>query len=98
MIDRQEHLLYLTNRIFQRDLEPSNKLRGIRALWREKDHTACLSFYFNGPIREDDLEEIYDLAGGVIAHFPNGLLEEQYIRWDYPRPLPEQFLAYKRQG
>ena len=31
-----------------------------------------------------------------ISHYPDGLLEEHYIRWDYPKPLPKEFSAYKR--
>jgi hypothetical protein len=66
------------------------------AFWREKDHTACLSFYFDGPISDEDLDEAYDIGAGIIAHFPDGLLEENYVRWDYPKPLPGKFLAYSR--
>ena len=66
------------------------------AFWRDEDHTACLSFYFDGPISEEDLEDAYDIGAGVIANFPNGFLEENYIRLDYPNPLPKKFLAYKR--
>jgi hypothetical protein len=96
MIDMQEHLLYLTNLIIERDLT-STRLRGVKAKWKEDGHTACLSFYFNGPLVEEDIEEASDLCGGIIAHFSDGLLEESYVRLDYPTPLPESlFWAYKR--
>jgi hypothetical protein len=39
----------------------------------------------------------YDIGAGIIANFSNGFLEEKYIRWDYPKPLPEEFLAYKKE-
>lgn len=95
MIKVQEHLLYTTERLIRSDFK-SQKLRGVTAFWREEDHTACLSFYFDGLISDEDLEDAYDIGAGIIANFPDGLLEENYIRWDYPKPLPEKFLAYKR--
>ena len=92
-MNMQEHLLYITERTLRR-LEFSN-LRGVTALWRENDHTACLTFYFNAPITDEDVEETDDLAGGIIAHFYDGLLEENHIRWDYPLPLPpNKFLIF----
>ncbi|WP_068469984.1 hypothetical protein [Candidatus Protochlamydia phocaeensis] len=96
MIDWQKHLIYITNLIVCRDLELP-KLRAVKAKWREEDHTACISFYFDGAITEEEKEEASDICGGIIAHFPDGFLEENYIQWDYPKPLLESaFWAYKR--
>lgn len=88
----QEHLLYITN-IESKRLK-SNKLRGVTAYW--KDKTACISFYFQGELTDDDIEQASDVCTYIIAHFPDGLLEEKFIRWDYPTPLPDNFLAYER--
>lgn len=89
----QEHLLYITNMESKR--LKSNKLRGVTAYW--KDKTAYLSFYFQGELTDDDIEQASDVCTYIIAHFPDGLLEEKFIRWDHPKPLPTQFLAYKRE-
>ena len=80
-----------------RNYSESTKLRGMTALWKEDNHTVCLTFYFDGQISDEDLEDAYDIGAGIIAHFPDGFLEEKYIRWDYPKPLPEKFLAYKKE-
>lgn len=95
MIDKQTHLKYLVDFI-ARNYSTSEKLRGMAAFWRDEDHTACLSFYFDGPVSEEDLEDAYDIGAGIIANFPDGLLEEKYIRLDHPKLLPKEFLAYKR--
>ena len=93
-IDMQKHLLYIT-KIFVQKIK-SSKIRGVTAFWKGK--TACISFYFDGEVTEDDFDSASDACGEIIAHFSNGLLEENYIRWDYPKPLPdEQFLAYRRE-
>jgi hypothetical protein len=90
----QKDLLYLT-KIEAEDMK-CPALRAVRAQWREKDSTACISFYFNGPIAEEDLEKGSDACGQIISSFPGGHLEENYIRVDYPQPLSDQgFFAYK---
>lgn len=94
-MDRQKDLIYHVNFIV-RNYSDSQKLRAVTAFWRDEDHKAYLSFYFDGLISDEDLEDAYDIGAGVIANFPNGSLEEKYIRSDYPKPLPSQFLAYKR--
>ncbi len=97
MLVIQNHLLYITKLIVVRDLKQPN-LRAMSVKWREEDHTACISFYFDGQIKDEYNEEASDICGGIIAHFPDGLLEENYIRWDIPKPLPESsFWAYKRE-
>jgi hypothetical protein len=88
----QENLLYITELELKR--LNSNKIRGVTAYWN--DNTACLSFYFDGAISDEDIENASEVCTYIIAHFSNGLLEENYIRLDYPKPLPEEFLAYKR--
>lgn len=95
-MNMQKELTYFTDFI-ARNYSESPKLRGVTAFWREEDHTACLSFYFDGLISDEDLEDAYDIGAGVIANFSDGFLEEEYIRWDYPKPLPEKYLAYKRE-
>ena len=80
-----------------RNYSESARLRGVKAFFREEDSTVYLTFYFDGVISDEDLEDAYDIGAGVIANFPNGLLEEDYIKWDYPKPLPEEFLVYRRE-
>ncbi len=97
MIDLQKHLLYIT-KIPVSD-STNNTIRGVSAYWRNEDHTACLGFYFDGPIKDEDPEEASSLSGEIIAQFSEGLLEENYIRLDSPAPLPETpFWGYKRLG
>ncbi|MFI0436141.1 MAG: hypothetical protein ACH350_10560 [Parachlamydiaceae bacterium] len=88
----QEYLLYIT--ALESNRLNSNKIRCVTAYW--KDKTAYISFYFQGELIDDEVEAASDVCTYIIAHFPDGLLEEKYIRWDYPKPLPTQFLAYKR--
>lgn len=95
MIEAQKHLLYTTERLIRSEFK-SQKLRAVTAFWRDEDHTACISFYFDGPISDEDIDDASDICGGIIANFSDGLLEENYIRLDYPKPLPSQFLAYKK--
>lgn len=66
-------------------------------MWKEDKNTACLSFYFDGNATEEEIEDASIACAEIIAHCSNGLLEENYIRWDYPKPLPEKFLAYKKE-
>ena len=76
----------------------SKNISAVKALWKAKENTACITFYFDGEPTEDELEDASIACTEIIAHCSNGLLEENYIRWDYPKLLPdEQFLAYKRE-
>lgn len=94
--DMQKHLIFLTN-LFVRENENSPKIRGVISVWEKDNITAHLSFYFDGEATENELEDASDTCGEVIAHIPNGLLKEDYIRLDSPKPLPESpFWAYKR--
>lgn len=91
----QEYLLYVT----ELEIGHTNnaKIRAVTACWERK--TACLTFYFQGEITEHDIEMASEVCTYVIAHFPDGLLEEQYIRWDYPKSLPDSpFWAYKQEN
>ncbi len=94
-MDMQEHLLYITKLKVQ-DIH-SPKIRGVVATWNEKENTACLSFYFDGKATGEELEDASVACSEIIAHCSNGLLEEHYIRWDYPKPIPQENLAYKRE-
>src|SRR5262245_49955067 len=89
----QDQLLYVTQLRVQEINSP--KIRGVTAVWKD-DLTANISFYFDGEITEDDFDSASDACGEIIAQFSNGLLEENYIRLDYPKPLPNENLAYKR--
>ncbi len=90
----QEHLLYITELIIN-DLH-LQKMRAVTAEWIEIENTASMSFYFDDQATEEEIEEAAIACVEIIAHCSNGLLEEHFIRWDYPKPLPEKFLAYKR--
>ena len=93
-MDIQKYLLYITQ-IEVKDLN-SSKIRAVTAYW--KGNIACLSFYFNGEISEEDVESASDTCTYIISHFPDGLLEENYIRLDYPKPIPKDFLAYDKES
>jgi hypothetical protein len=95
MIDKQKYLLFTTTRLLNDNFKLP-KLRAITAFWREKDHTVCMSYYFDGPISDNDFDDVNDLDGGIIAQFTDAMLEESFIRLDFPKPLPTEFLAYKR--
>jgi hypothetical protein len=89
----QEKLLFLTKEELKSSI--TNKIRGVITVW--EDPTAHIYFYFDGEITEQDREDASDVCTYIIAHFPNGLLEENYIRMDYPEPLPESpYWAYKK--
>lgn len=95
-MDMQNHLTTITNWIIS-DLK-SKKIRAVDAVWKEDENTASLSFYIDGEITEEELEDFSVACAEIIAHCSNGLLKENFLRWDYPKPLPSQFLAYKRDG
>ena len=68
MIEAQKHLLYTTERLIRSDFKSQN-LRGVTAFWRNEDRTACISFYFDGPISDEDIDEASDILDVIIAHF-----------------------------
>lgn len=89
-MDIQNYLLFVTQKEVKR--LNSHKIRAVTAYWKEK--TVCLSFYFNGEIDQSDRESASDICTYIISHFPESLLEENYIRLDYPQTIPNNFLAY----
>lgn len=92
----QKHLLYITN-LSIKDLDFISKIRGVEAVWKENENTACISFYFNEEPTEVEQEEAAVCCTEIIAHCSNAMLEENYIRWKFPLPLPEsRFWAYKK--
>ncbi len=94
--DMQAHLLFLTDDTVRQN-QSSTKIRGVMAEWKRESMTAHLSFYFDGEPTEDELEDASIDCTEIIAHIPDGFLEEDYIRLDYPKPLPESpFWAYRR--
>ncbi len=95
MINMQKHLLFLTDRLVRRN-QNSSKIRGVTAEWKYGD-TAHISFYFDGEPEENDVEDASITCTEIIAQISEGLLKEDYIRLDFPNPLPESpFWAYKR--
>ena len=96
-MELQKHLQYITNLSVRENSNP--KIRGVTANWKEDGKTACISFYFDGEVSNKDIELASDTCAEIIAHFSDGFLEEHYIRWDYPKALPNaKFLAYKRES
>lgn len=58
-----------------------------------------LHFILMDPTTSQDKDEASDLTRGIIAQFPDGLLEKNYIRLDYTQTLPQSpCWAYKRKG
>lgn len=89
-MDMQKKLEFLTREEIKDVVSP--RLRGVAAVW--KDQTAHISFFFDGEINVQDRDKASDACTYIISHFPDGLLEEHYIRLDYPKALPEDFLVY----
>ncbi len=95
MINIQKHLLFLTDCLVRQN-QNSYKIRGVTAEW-EDGITAHISFYFDGELEENELEDASITCTEIIAQIPESLLKEDYIRLDYPTPLPESpFWAFKR--
>ena len=94
-MNMQDHAAYITNlRVIELN---SPRIRGVIAKWQEEKNTLSLSFYVDGQPTEEELEDYSATCGEIIASCSNALMEENYIRWDYPKPLPDQeFLAYSR--
>ncbi len=95
-MDLQKKLTYVTNWLVSEN-KISPKIRGVTAQWKEEILTAHISFYFDGEAEVEELEDASVTCAEIIAHVPVGVMEEDYIRLDYPCPLPESpFWAYKR--
>lgn len=95
-LNMQEHLLYITELIVK-NINSLKKIRGVTAIWNELENTAKINFYYDGEATEDEIEDFSVANAEIIAHCSNARLEEKFIRWDYPKPLPEKYLAYKRE-
>lgn len=95
-LNMQEHLLHITELIVK-DIKSLKKIRGVTAIWDELENTAKITFYYDGEADEDEIENFSVANTEIIAHCSNARLEEKFVRWDYPKPLPEKDLAYKRE-
>lgn len=94
-MEMQNHLMAITNWIIS-DLR-SNKIRAVDAVWTEDKNTAVLSFYMDDNATEEEFEDISVACAEIIAHCSSGLLEENFIRWDYPQPLSKETFAYQKE-
>ncbi len=93
----QEQLLYLA-KLRVNELDCIDKVRGVEAIWDELEDTAKITFYYDGQATEEELENFSVVNTEIIAQFSTALLEEKYIRLDYPKPLPlSDFWGYKSQ-
>jgi len=68
----------------------SPALRAAKIAWDEK--SVHLYFYYDGEISEEDHESAECVATEVIADFPEHELEIDILRWDYPKPIPQEGL------
>jgi len=95
-IDRVSAILSL-NRALWGEVAPT--LRAAKIKWNEK--TVHLYFYYDGEISEEDHESAECVATEVIADFPEHKLEIDILRWDYPKPVPQEGLEtvyYRRES
>lgn len=90
----QKHVEHLTKISFK-ELNLNN-LRGVTAQWKNEENTLALSMYFDGEPTEEEKDDVSAICAEIIASFSDALMEENYMRWDYPKPLPTQFLAYQK--
>ncbi len=91
----QKHLLYIT-KLTVKDIPDISKVRGVLAIWNELENTVYVTFYYNGEITEDELEDYSIACSEIIAHCSNAILEGKFIRLDYPNLLPQsEFWAFK---
>lgn len=74
-------------------------LRGATGRWDVKSETVYLIYYFDGQPTEENIEEASVASTEIIATFPFGALEEDYVRLDVPEQLPDsEFWVYRREG
>lgn len=92
-IDRGRAILSM-NRALWGEVSPA--LRAAKIKWDDK--TIHLYFFYDGVISEDDHESAEDVATEVISDFPAHELEIDILRWDYPKPVPQEGLetVYRR--
>jgi len=70
--------------------EVSPALRAAKIAW-DKD-SVHLYFYYDGEISEEDHESAECVATEVSSDFPEHELEIDILRWDYPKPIPQEGL------
>jgi len=63
----------------------SSHLRSVQVEW--DDHEIRLYCFFDGPISEDDAEDMSQVATEVAADFPDHMVNEHCIRADYPERI-----------
>ncbi len=68
----------------------SPALRAAKIAWDEE--AVHLYFYYDGEISEEDHESAECVATEVITDFPEYELEIDILRWDYPKPIPQEGL------
>ena len=77
---------------------PIEKLRGVIAKWIEVTDTLHIIFYFDGELSEMEIEEASVASTEILASLPIAYLNEEYLRMDYPQPLPEgKFWVFRRE-
>ena len=93
IMNNQNELSNFTKIIFKELNIP--KIRAVTAFWKEK--AACITFYYEGNLTEEEQELASVACGEIIANFSEGLLEENYIQLDLPKPIPDaKYIAYRR--
>lgn len=63
----------------------SSHLRSVQVEWN--DHQIDLYCFFDGPISEDDAEDMSLAATEVAADYPGHMVDEHCIRADYPASI-----------
>ncbi len=67
--------------------EVAPALRAAKIHWAAK--TINLHFYYDGEISDEDRESAECVGTEVISDFPNYNLKIEILRWDYPKPIPQ---------
>jgi|688.fasta_scaffold27635_8 hypothetical protein len=93
-MDMLKHLIYITK--LKTNCLPNN-VRAVSVAWKEKENTAVINFYLDGESTDEEIEDLSVISTEIIAHCANALLEENFIRLDYPGPLPAENIAYRRE-
>ncbi len=66
-------------------------LRGLKIQWNEQ--LIRLYFYYDGAISEKDHNTAEHVKAEMISDFPEHELEINTLRWDYPKPIPQEDLV-----
>lgn len=91
MEDRYTKVLYEAVWAFTHPVLP--KVRAVSANWDED--ILHLTVYHQGELTEDEAWDISEATGHTIANFWGTVLEEKFVRWDEPKPLPhEEYWVY----